>query len=87
VLAGRAVCTCMEGFEGDPSANCHPECVINTDCPLDKACLDRKCIDPCASGAVCGLRATCLVRDHTATCACLDGHTGDAFIQCIPRRK
>ncbi|GFG35532.1 hypothetical protein Cfor_09648, partial [Coptotermes formosanus] len=85
VLGGRAVCTCMEGYEGDPSVSCHPECVLNTDCPLDKACLDRKCIDPCFSGAVCGLKAICLVRDHTATCACPEGHTGDAFIQCIPR--
>nr|CAD7425818.1 unnamed protein product [Timema monikensis] len=85
VMGERAVCSCMQDFLGDPQTGCRPECTINSDCPLDRACLDRKCQNPCSSGAVCGIKATCAVREHTTTCSCPTGHVGDAFVQCVPK--
>lgn len=87
VLNGRPVCSCQTDFIGDPQFGCHPECVLNTDCPLNKACINRHCTNPCTIGGICGLNALCQVEDHTATCICNEGFTGDAFSQCIPRRK
>ncbi|KAJ8890118.1 hypothetical protein PR048_009625 [Dryococelus australis] len=85
VMAERAVCSCLANFLGDPQTGCRPECTLNSDCPQDKACLDRQCKNPCSAGSLCGLRAKCLVREHTATCVCPPGHFGDAFVQCVPR--
>lgn len=79
----RAVCSCLQDYLGDPQTGCHPECVINSDCPSGKACVNKKCLDPC-SGSLCGINAECNVRDHTPSCSCFRGYTGDAFIQCLP---
>lgn len=87
VMGGRPVCTCLPDFNGDPQFGCQPECILNTDCPQDKACLERRCRNPCKVGAICGLNSVCRVQDHTATCVCAEGFMGDAFFQCIPKRK
>ena len=87
VLDNRAVCSCLPDFLGDPHAGCRPECTINSDCPRHQACINRHCKDPCSLGNICGLGAICSCRDHTATCTCLEGFSGDPFIQCIPHRK
>lgn len=87
VLNGRAVCSCLPDFLGDPQFGCKPECTLNSDCPEDKSCLNRHCVNPCKIGAICGVNAVCQVQYHTATCLCPEGFTGDAFIQCIPKRK
>lgn len=86
-LGGRAVCSCIEGFFGDPQSGCKPECVLNSDCPQHLACFDGKCHNPCGTGGLCGLNAICTVRDHTAVCECPPNYTGYAFVQCIPKRK
>lgn len=80
----RAICSCLPDFQGDPQTGCYPECVINSDCPMDKTCLDRHCLNPCTVGNLCGVNAICQVRDHTATCICPEGYMGDAFSQCLP---
>lgn len=81
-VRGRAVCTCLPDFKGDPQFGCQPECILNTDCPLTQACLDRRCKDPCLL-ALCGVNAQCQVRDHTASCVCAEGYMGDPSYQCI----
>lgn len=85
VLNSRPVCSCMQDFQGDPQLGCRPECILNADCPQDKACIDRHCKNPCSIGALCGLRAICRVEHHTATCVCPEGFMGDAFFQCIEK--
>lgn len=82
VLNNRAVCSCLQDYLGDPQSGCHPECEINSDCDSAQACINRKCVDPCA-GTVCGINALCGVQQHTPICRCLDGFTGNAFHQCI----
>lgn len=87
VIGSRAVCSCLPDFHGDPQFGCQPECTINSDCPVNNVCFDRHCKNPCDLVAICGVNAICSVEYHTATCRCPDGYIGDAFFQCIPRRK
>ena len=77
----RASCKCMQDYFGDPYTNCRPECVINADCPANRACANLKCIDPCPG--TCGLEARCQVVNHIPTCTCKPGYNGDPFTQCI----
>ena len=60
--------------------NCRPECQINADCPTDKACINRKCQDPCPG--LCGVNAYCRVRNHVPICVCNPGYIGDPFSSC-----
>lgn len=76
----NGICTCIPEYRGDPYRECRPECVLNTDCPNDKACRRNKCIDPCPG--ICGDNAECTVINHIPMCNCLVGHEGNAFISC-----
>jgi len=78
----KAVCSCINNFLGDAKKGCTPECVLNTDCPSTKACVNQKCVEPCTK-AVCGINAECRIYEHVAICQCPAGYTGDAFYQCI----
>jgi hypothetical protein len=84
-MKGRAVCTCLDDYLGDPQSGCHPECTIHSDCPGDRACLNQKCRDPCPG--TCGLGANCIARNHVAICSCPPGYMGDAFTHCLKTRK
>lgn len=80
------VCTCLPEFQGNPYAGCRPECVLNQDCPRDRACIRSKCTDPCPG--TCGTQATCIVMNHIPTCSCPEGYSGNPFIICnqVPRK-
>lgn len=73
-------CTCLPEYQGDAYRGCRPECVLNSDCPRDKACLRNKCKDPCVG--TCGQNARCEVINHIPTCSCAQGFTGDPFTRC-----
>lgn len=75
----QAVCSCLETYIGSPP-NCRPECVVNSECPLDKACINQKCQDPCPN--TCGIDAQCTVKNHSPICACPPDFTGDPFARC-----
>lgn len=78
------MCSCLLGFRGAPPS-CRPECVASSDCPLDKACSNQKCINPCQG--TCGVAAECQVINHNPICSCPGLTTGDPFTRCIPIRK
>merc|ERR1712198_767747 len=59
---------------------CNPLCIRNTECPINKACVNQKCVNPCPG--VCGTNATCSVQNHIPSCKCDPGYTGDPFINC-----
>lgn len=42
-------------------------CGIHSDCPLQKACINALCVDPCAH-SVCGNGQECHVDNHQAVC-------------------
>lgn len=77
---GAAICTCLHGTVGTPPA-CKHECVVSAECPLDRSCLNYKCIDPCPG--TCGQNARCQVINHNPVCSCVSGFTGDPFTRCI----
>lgn len=78
---GQAVCSCQQEYIGAPP-NCRPECVVNNECPQNRACYKFKCTDPCPG--TCGLGARCQVINHNPICSCPTGLTGDPFTRCVP---
>lgn len=84
---GAGSCTCLPEYFGDPYTGCRPECVTNTDCSRDKACVNNKCRDPCPG--ICGINAECRVNNHAPSCICLPGYTGNPTSACsiIPISK
>lgn len=77
---GQAVCSCLPNYSGSPPG-CRPECTLNSECALNKACISQKCQDPCPG--TCGLNAKCQVINHSPICSCNPGHTGDPFTRCF----
>lgn len=82
--AGQSVCSCAPGYIGTPP-ECRPECVVSSECPSDKACINNKCADPCPHS--CGIGSVCHASNHNPICACPTGYTGDPFTQCTVIRK
>ena len=78
-IGDRCQCSCLPEMIGSPP-NCRPECLVNADCPTDRACISRKCQDPCPG--LCGINANCRVRNHVPQCVCNQGFIGDPFAQC-----
>lgn len=79
-INGQAVCSCLTGFLGQPPG-CRPECTINSECGSTKACINRKCTDPCIG--TCGLSARCETINHSPICSCPAKFTGDPFVNCF----
>lgn len=64
--------------------NCRPECIINQDCPSNRACIRNKCEDPCVGA--CGFNAQCTSFDHKPVCNCMERFEGDPYSGCNPER-
>ena len=79
VIGDRCHCTCLPEMIGSPP-NCRPECIVNSDCSSETACINRKCQDPCPG--LCGVNAYCRVRNHVPICVCNQGYIGDPFSSC-----
>lgn len=77
---GAGSCMCNPGYFGNPYENCHPECVVNSDCSSNKVCTRNKCVDPCPG--ICASNADCQVVNHAPLCTCQTGYTGDPFQRC-----
>lgn len=84
---GAGSCACISNYHGDPYVGCRPECMMNSECPMNKACIILKCVDPCPG--VCGNNAICSVLNHSPTCTCDHGFRGNPFESCskIPPSK
>lgn len=72
-------CSCLLQFIGSPP-NCKPECITNSECSYNLACLNMKCKDPCPGS--CAPNAECHVISHSPMCKCPKGFVGDPFSQC-----
>lgn len=83
-INSHAVCSCLPNYIGTPPA-CRPECTSSSECSLDRACINQKCIDPCPG--TCGINARCLVTNHNPICSCSPSFTGDPFIRCLPEES
>merc|ERR1719350_2689151 len=81
----RAMCECIPGYEGDPFVACEViGCRRDQECPQDRACRSKDCINPCIHENPCAKNAECLVTSHEAQCRCPIGFTGNAYVRCIP---
>lgn len=80
-LNNKAICSCLDNYIGHPPS-CRSECVVSSECSLNKACIQLKCNDPCPG--TCGHNARCEVINHNPICSCSAGETGDPFIRCYP---
>lgn len=65
--------------------NCRPECVINQDCPSNRACIRQRCEDPCIG--ICGFNAQCSTQNHQPTCSCIESFEGDPYTACRMRES
>lgn len=77
---GAGSCACLPDYLGNPYEGCRPECVMNSDCGSNLACINNKCKDPCPG--TCGQNADCQVVNHLPSCTCRSGYTGDPFKYC-----
>lgn len=75
-----AICDPCVGPNAINNPLCRPECVFNSECPFDKACLRNKCTDPCPGS--CGVNAECYVYQHDPICHCIDGYEGNPYEHC-----
>lgn len=78
---GAGSCQCLSDYIGNPYDGCRPECVLNSDCPSNRACVQSKCKDPCPGR--CGQNAECQVIAHLPTCNCHSGFNGDPYSICF----
>jgi hypothetical protein len=79
IVENHPVCSCSVNYYGTPP-NCHSECLINSDCSQDRACIKGQCANPCTG--TCGKNALCQVVNHNPICRCIPNHEGDHFNQC-----
>lgn len=79
VTSNSYSCTCLPNYQGSPP-QCRPECISNSDCTNNLACINMKCKDPCVGS--CGLNTECHVYNHIPQCICLQGYVGNPFISC-----
>jgi hypothetical protein len=78
-------CVCILDYQGNPYEYCRPECVMNVDCPRNKACVKKHCVDPCVG--ICGENAICDAVNHMAICTCADRTEGNPLVRCTPVQK
>lgn len=77
---GAGACQCLPEHTGNPYDSCRPECLLSSDCPSNRACVNSKCIDPCAGA--CAPNAQCQAVYHRASCSCWPGYEGDPYRRC-----
>lgn len=79
----RSECRCREGFLGDAKNICHViGCYSNSDCPGDRSCINKQCIDPCIYENKCAKSAECRIRSHIPICRCPPGFIGNPDVDC-----
>lgn len=78
-IGGTPSCSCLPRYIGSPPT-CRPECRVNSDCPMNLACMNEKCRDPCQGS--CSITSLCTVYNHVPVCTCPEQYTGDPFSNC-----
>ena len=79
----RPICLCKVGYAGDPSVECKQhECLENSDCSTDLACINKECKNLCLDKKICGTNAQCQVLNHEASCSCPPEFYGNPLTEC-----
>lgn len=80
-MGEAAMCDRCGTSDSQWDPHCRPECLADSDCPFNKACLGQKCVDPCPGS--CGINAQCSCMHHRPVCFCPQGMVGNPFEHCI----
>lgn len=80
-----AMCDPCSSTEQQWNPQCHPQCLYNSDCPFNLACVGQKCIDPCPGS--CGIQAECTVVYHNPICSCQSGLIGNPYEHCTTPKQ
>ncbi|KAJ8890120.1 hypothetical protein PR048_009627 [Dryococelus australis] len=62
-------------------------CANDYDCPNEKACVNKQCIDPCTLRGACGTNALCRPVLHKPRCSCPQCYVGMPHEVCTPEPK
>ena len=88
VVNRQAVCSCKEGFFGNPQDDkigcLKIECTNNEECSADKRCHDNRCKIACMVENLCGKNTLCFSEKHQSICKCQPGYTGNVQTGCTP---
>ena len=85
------ICFCDKHLTGDPYESCKPfpstaVCQTDSQCSVDKMCLEGKCVESCEYMNICGVNAVCKPSDtgmrRTVYCECEQGFVGDPLRVC-----
>lgn len=80
----RTVCECPPGLSGNPQIACTlASCKSDNECSSDRACINKKCINPCKQSKDCVEPAVCIPYNHKADCSCPPGFVGNVTTGCI----
>ncbi|CAG2101907.1 unnamed protein product, partial [Medioppia subpectinata] len=85
---GNFKCSCPPHSSGDPNGDgCFAEapkqeCLHDSDCHEDKACIEFKCLSPCFEDHECGQNAICGVVNHRKECKCKPLYFGNPYEIC-----
>lgn len=83
-LAHKPICSCKEGFFGDPLKGCDKkECDEDKDCSEDKTCHNNMCKIACLYKNECGDNTICSSENHKHVCYCQPGYTGNPISGCV----
>lgn len=75
----QPVCSCLNNYIGTPP-NCRTECIVNSECKTNRACVNNRCVNPCPKP--CGKNTECKVINHSPVCSCHPGYSGNPFTIC-----
>lgn len=77
VTKHRPICSCKQGYQGNANIACYAaECQRDSECTMDKSCVNNNCVNPCLLADTCGINAECYVHNHVADCKCSSGYHG-----------
>lgn len=80
----KPVCSCREGYQGNPNLACHSvECRSDSDCTDDKSCVNTNCVNPCLLSDPCASNAECYATNHVTNCRCRSGYYGNPSERCL----
>ena len=76
----KCTCVCKPNYVGNPILGCRPGCLLNSHCPVDQACHNFQCTDPCPG--TCGQAALCMIINQKPMCLCPNGFSGNPYQGC-----
>lgn len=82
-VSHKVQCSCGPGLTGNPTTSClRVGCSSSEECPLEQACYQEECVDPCLLTSPCGPGSSCHTHHHTTTCTCPPHLVGDPYEKC-----